>query len=338
MFGEAEGRVEYIPVNTYGRFRRLLSDDYDMLSRTTTHTMQRAVKEESTNAGFSFSIPYLYQGLKFAGKMPYVECADNLTVSTEACFGTRICAVDSTTHVSIIQDLMPNATLVSTVEEWQLQVNFAQGFCNVMAAEQFTLTEQLVRQLGYDGEYVIGNRLFSKEPLAIVTRDDDLEWSDFVNWVLQALLAAEEVGTSSRTSQRLPQTTVFGDQYAAMFQHAVGIVGNFGEIYRNNLEELSARPQPDQINSGDSGLIYAMPFGSLQTLGDGPTPGGALEAILARGHLRCGISRRLIFAQLDTSTQRWDGKHYSDFVLHNVQGAYCDIFLSYLPILFFSRV
>lgn len=44
IFGE-DGHVEYVPVSAFDRFRKLKEGDYDMLSRTTTHTMERQVLE-----------------------------------------------------------------------------------------------------------------------------------------------------------------------------------------------------------------------------------------------------------------------------------------------------
>jgi general L-amino acid transport system substrate-binding protein len=315
IFGE-DGHVDFFTVSAYDRFFNLLNDEYDMLARATTHTMQRQVFEARTEVGFSFSIQYLYNGLQFAGRMPYVECADNLTVAEELldgeqasiCEDTRICALDGTTHVDIITQLLPNAQLVSTVEPSHLQSNFVEGLCNVIAGGQFDLSEVLVRDLGYDEDYEFGVNIQSKEPLALVTRNDDPEWSDFVNWVLQALLAAEDEGISSRTSNIIPLTDVFGEAFQEAFRRSVRLVGNYGEIYRRHLEDLLPRPVPDRINSGDSGLIYSFPFGGLSALGPNPNPGGTLQAIIDRGHLRCGISRRVIFAQFDPSTQSWAGE------------------------------
>ena len=36
--------------------------------------------------------------------------------------------------------------------------------------------------------------MFTKEPLAIATHKSDREWSDVVNWVIQALIYGEEEG------------------------------------------------------------------------------------------------------------------------------------------------
>ena len=125
-----------------------------------------------------------------------VECADNLTVSEDPCLGTIICAQDGTTHVDIILSKIPDAQVISVVESEFLYSNFIQGSCNVIAGEQFEIAENLVIDRGYEGDYSYGLKVHSKEPLACVTRDDDPEWSDFVNWVLQALLVRRQIYVS----------------------------------------------------------------------------------------------------------------------------------------------
>jgi ABC-type amino acid transport substrate-binding protein len=184
------------------------------------------------------------------------------------------------------------------------------SFLSVIAGEQFDIAESIVRERGYVGEYAYGTKIHSKEPLAFVTRDDDPEWSDFVNWVLQALLGAEDEAITQRTANIIAPTTVFGETspFALAFRNAVREVGNYGEIYRRTLEVLLPRPIPDRINEGDSGLIYSYPFGAIDgVVAAGPALGSTLDEIRTRGFLKCGISRRVIFAQFDTASQTWDG-------------------------------
>ena len=64
------------------------------------------------------------------------------------------------------------------------------------------------------------------------------------------------------------------------FRNAVKDVGNYGEIYNRHLATLLPRPTPDSINRGNSGLIYAFPFSSLDGNGPTATRGGTLEKIL----------------------------------------------------------
>ena len=49
-------------------FERVSVHKIDVLAAGTTHTMQRQVYESYTKTGFSFSVPYVYEGLQLAGK------------------------------------------------------------------------------------------------------------------------------------------------------------------------------------------------------------------------------------------------------------------------------
>ena len=301
----------------FERFQALVDDEVDMLTCLTTHTMERQVLEATTGHGLSFTIPYLYDGLHFGGDPFFVQCADAFN-TTGACADTRICVLDSSTHQAAIISKAPNIGLFSAVSSAALFSSFKNGFCNVIAAEKISIAESVVRNQGYLDDYALGTKVHSKEPLAMVTRDDDPEWSDFVNWVLQGLLAAEEEGVTSRTANIISPTNVFGERFSRMFLNAVRIVGNYAEIYRRNLEPILPRPVPNYINNGTgtTGLIFSFPYGSLEPIGEGPTLNGTLETIRERGLLRCGISGLVIFAHFDDATQTWSGKEFCNHVCY----------------------
>eukprot|EP00934_Nitzschia_sp_Nitz4_P005117 Nitzschia sp. Nitz4//scaffold238_size30058//11696//14318//NITZ4_008000-RA/size30058-augustus-gene-0.16-mRNA-1//-1//CDS//3329543531//5107//frame0 len=313
IFGDAEDRVEYVLGTAYDRFDQLASGACDVMLRTTTHTMERATAEPTTGEGFAFSIPYLYNGLQFGGMPPYVHCADNLTVSEGDCFDTRICILDGTTHVDKTLELIPDVKLVSVVSSEYLYTSFLSGHCNVIAGEQFDIAESIVDEYGYDGEYELGAQIHSKEPLSMVTRNDDPLWSDYVNWVLETLISAENSYLGAESATLIPGTTVFdygvvGGTFAKVFQDIVATVGNYGDVYERTLESILPRPAPDKINRGNSGVMYAFPFGDLDSAEvTGLVPGGTLETIVNRGYLRCGINNRVIFALFDSATNTWDG-------------------------------
>ena len=268
--------------------------------------VSKSILQSATGAGFDFSIPYLYNGLQFAGKPPFVHCANNFTTAGD-CAETKICVLDGTTHQNDISSINSALSIVSTPSSIQLYRNFVDELCNVIAGEQFDIAETIIRAQGYLGDYELGSGIHSKEPLCLVTRDDDQQWSDFVNWIMTALVAAEDVGVSQRTAIALGRTEFFGPDFRDMFINAVKDVGNYGEVYRRHLEPILPRPEPDRINNGETGLIYSFPFGSVTPIGFGAVRGGTLEKILMRGRLRCGISRRSIFAEFDQITQSWSG-------------------------------
>jgi hypothetical protein len=181
----------------------------------------------------------------------------------------------------------------------------------VIVGDQFELTEFHVRANGYGGAYAIGTNTYSKEPLALATKDGDRRWADFVNWVLQGLIVAEERGYTQSDAFKgaFGKTNLFGDEYEDMFNYALREEGNYGEIYSRHLEPLIPRNAAvmNQINLGDSGLIYSMPFGLTDTTGPELIEGGTMATILDCGFLRCGISARAMFAETQASTKTWTG-------------------------------
>ncbi len=242
-----------------------------------------------------------------------MACAEALE-TTGNCANLTICVLDSTTDVSVLEALYPSfagTVLAPTTQD--LYFDFVQGVCNVIAGDQFALSEVLVRQAGYAGNYSAGLKQFSKEPLALVTRDDDVSWSVFVDWVVLALLTAEDQQVTQSVATNIAENpTALVDQSQLMFVNAIATVGNYAEMYQRSLEPVVPRAGANLLNNGSSPLIYSFPFGNISITGPGPISGGTLETITKRGFLRCGISVNTFFASYNYTTQQWTGLD-SDF-------------------------
>mmetsp|Transcript_7022 Transcript_7022/g.12481 ORF Transcript_7022/g.12481 Transcript_7022/m.12481 type:complete len:402 (-) Transcript_7022:250-1455(-) len=167
-------------------------------------------------------------------------------------------------------------------------------------------------RFGYDGPYAQGNKSFTREPLAIVTKDGDPEFRDLCNWVVVALLRAEVDGITMEMANNddnvfLAETTSWktdgdddGVRIETTLRNALSAVGNYGEMYARHLEAISPRIAVNKINDGNmTGLHYYHPFGEVGTVGPGPIEGGVIKGILRRGFLRCGIPPNTTF----TTTQ-----------------------------------
>jgi ABC-type amino acid transport substrate-binding protein len=266
------------------------------------------IVQPTAGAGLTFSVPYLYDGVSFAGVPKFVECADQRS-TTGNCTGLRICVQSNTTHVQVVESLFPDpsVTLVSPTTP-AFYSNFVLGYCNVLAGEQFDLAITNVRQAGYNGNYSFSSNLYSKEPIALVTRDDDVEWSDFVNWVFLALLTAETKTIFQTTAQATVNNPApIVDLAQLPFYAAVAEVGNYGEVYARYLQTIVPRAPANELNNGSTPLIYSFPFGNTSTLGPGPVVNGTLEKILKRGYLLCGTAETLFFANFNSTAQEWEG-------------------------------
>jgi len=298
IFGSQANTLELIDVPTFERFEMLQGGQIDVLARLTTHTMERDVYETTTSAGFTFSSPYLYSELVYGGVPFFTNCTDSKE-TTGNCTDLRICVLGGTTHAEVLANEFPD-NLVQSPSTTGLYRTFSNGLCNVLAGDPWAVAETAVRSNGYAGDYVLSSTVLASDPIALVTREGDPGWSDFVNWVLVGLQRAEErnVGISNPAVFNF-FTNIFGDAYRTMFIQAIAAVGNYGEIYERHLQDIVPRQPINQINApGSSGLLFAHPYGGnlVRSGVSRPTPGGTLQTVKARGLLRCGVKRQPGFA------------------------------------------
>ena len=123
--------------------------------------------------------------------------------------------------------------------------------------------------------------MYKRQPLGPLTRDNDSNFYDVVQWVVFGLIQAEESGiTSANVSAMAANPTdpgmarllgvAFGGGEIADFsfgvdptfiQNAIAAVGNYGEIYERHLTPLGLT-RSGSLNAlwTNGGLIYAPPF------------------------------------------------------------------------------
>ena len=116
------------------------------------------------------------------------------------------------------------------------------GTCNAICGDSADIAAESVAALGYNGTYEVGSTRHSKEPLAIVTREDDFQWTNFVRWITFATFYAEEQGITQATASEMPRCDLFGPLLRNMVIDAINAVGNHGETYARNVEALGTRP------------------------------------------------------------------------------------------------
>ena len=189
------------------RFLYLQNYSFDILASPTTHTMGRDVYEPSAidddmGAGFSFSVPFMYTGMAFGGIPEMVDCTEELDIFTGNCRELIICVSPGTSHNFILSEELfgSSVKVFATVDNIEYFVN---GTCNVLAKDQVSLSPQRLVESGYAGPYKIGKRIFSREPLALVTRDDDTEWTNIVNSVVQLMYTAEGMNITQQGAQEI---------------------------------------------------------------------------------------------------------------------------------------
>ncbi|CAB9525772.1 extracellular solute-binding protein [Seminavis robusta] len=296
-------RHEIVLTSQEANLQLLQNGTIDLLLSHVETGMQADVWESANNvnAGFTFSVPYVYTDLVYGGLPEYVACADDNMNARGNCSGLSICTNDKTAYFEAIASKLPESHLVKLNDTLGIVFGFVGGRCNVLPSENSGIMEWGLGLLGYKGEYVRGTVPFAKDVVTVATRDDDAEFSDFVNIILMGLFAAEQANITrdDDDSMALVQSArVLGNELA----HAVRAVGSYRDVYEQGVSPIMKREVWNLINNGTTGLLYALPFGKLSNDGPGPTPGGTLDRIWKRPDrkLHCGIRLgREGFADLD---------------------------------------
>ncbi|CAB9521145.1 extracellular solute-binding protein [Seminavis robusta] len=284
------GAVEFKKMPFGHLLRSLANGTVDIVLTHVAHTMERDVLWP-----FSFSIPFIYRGLQVAGNPFFVRCAEDGFRHLGECSGLQMCLAEGTTHFGIIRKYLPMRSIVLvTPSENSLLEGLIRGDCNVMAHHNLFLGEDYVRShvvngTHFTGDYVIGEKYYSREPFVAVTRKGDTEFTDFVNAILMCLMAAEQQNITQATAHLSPQTSVFGEEYKDMFRNAIAVGGNFGEVYQKHFGTTIPRSPLDSINNGATGLLYPHPFGHISNERGSLPLGPVFEEVLERGKLHCGI-------------------------------------------------
>lgn len=262
--------VSYVPLSNTERFTALQSGEIDVLSRTTTRTLNR-----DTALGLNFAPVMFYDGQGFMVR-------EELGVtSAQELNGATVCVSSGSTSELNVADFF-NATgmdyePVRFDRADEVLAAYDAGRCDVYTSDLSGLAaRRLVMQ--DPTEHVMLPETISKEPLAPAVRHGDDQWFDIVTWVVTALVGAEEMGVTTANMAEMGSTGSPGVQrllgtsedntgewmgldkdWAA---RAIAATGNYGEIYERHL----GMDTPLLIERGlnelytNGGIQYAMPI------------------------------------------------------------------------------
>lgn len=224
LFGTPD-KVEPVISNSKIRFQQLANKEVDIISQSVTYNMGRDVFESSSQSGFTFSIPYLHFGLGFAGVPEFVNCAEELENFFGNCRYVKVCVYPGSTQEQILEEILPGTTIqVSSPQEFATALE--EGRCNVASADMSSMSEKSLRKMGYTGPYVVGTKIFSREPYGLVTRQDDSEWSRLVNAVVEIFFIAESENITKSNAQDTLMLFEDDPQWVAT---AANIIAEFGK-------------------------------------------------------------------------------------------------------------
>ncbi|MEM7598709.1 MAG: amino acid ABC transporter substrate-binding protein [Pseudomonadota bacterium] len=259
---------QIVPLSWAQRFPALQSGDVDVVIKATGWTMGR-----DTELGLQFSLPYFFGGAQ-------VMVRKELGIETvEGLDGGTVCVAAGTTIERIVADHLKaeevEHEMVSFEKTAEVIGAYKAGRCDGYAAWGPSIAVLLANQFEDAGEHMILSDKLSAEPISAAMRSGDDEWVDVVNWMLAALLKAEEEGVTSANIDAMvadpPNPTVarllgvnpgMGERLGlreTWAREMIAEMGNFAEIYDRNLGEGSPYKLERGLNAlwSDGGVLYS---------------------------------------------------------------------------------
>ncbi|NES02567.1 MAG: amino acid ABC transporter substrate-binding protein [Okeania sp. SIO2F4] len=267
--------IRYRFLNTKERFEEISSGKIDVLSYTTTWTVERDV---SINVEFAPIVFYDGQGI-LVRENSEVKSLRDLN-------GKVICVETETTTKKNLEDEKKERNLTFKTRQLQDKRDvyrlYEAGECQAVTSDISQLAASL-NLLKNPDEHIILPEILSKEPLAPAVIDSDLQWVEIVRWIVFALIEAEELGINQNNLEQKKASTdpkiirFLGLEGTAdsigsrlglepdYTQRIIRHVGNYGEIYERNLGPNSSTPIKRGLNNlwnnpEEPGLIYSPPF------------------------------------------------------------------------------
>jgi general L-amino acid transport system substrate-binding protein len=260
-------KVKFVPTTTQNRFTALQSGEVDMLSRTTTWTLQR-----EGNLGLMFAWVNYYDGTGFLVKksagVASAKQMDGATICVQPGTSTELAIAD----FYRVNKMKFTPILIQDLSE--LQGAFLSGRCDAYSTDASALATFRFSQGPKAADLLLLPEIISKEPLGVMVRKGDDKWFDAVRWTFVAMLTAEEKEiTSANVDSHMTSTDpdvrrllgLEGELGKALGMDAkwaynvIKQVGNFGEMWDRNITPMGV---PRGINSlwTKGGLQYSPPM------------------------------------------------------------------------------
>lgn len=260
-------KVKFIPLSAQQRFTALQSGEVDILSRNTTQSLSR-----DTSLGFNFAPVMYYDGQAFIVKKT------SKAKSVKDLSGATICTQQGTTTEQNLASYFRKNKLklkIKVFESFEESTKtFVQGACDAYTSDKSGLA---IFNVKFNSGFRILPEIISKEPLAPAVRHGDDQWLDIVSWTVYALIAAEELGlTSKNIHKHLKSRDLNIRKFVGSTKgngKALGLgkswsyniikqVGNYGEIFDRNVGKNSTLKIVRGLNNlwTKGGLMYAPPM------------------------------------------------------------------------------
>lgn len=269
FLGDPE-RVEFVPLTTADRFDAVLTDQVDILLRNTSWTFARDA-----------SLPVSFAGTYYHDGQGFLVPADLGVTSVRELDGARVCVQPETTTALNLADYgeaygVSFQTVLVDTPAGGLDTYLA-GQCDAFTSDVSALAG-LRAALEERDQHAILADVISKEPLGPVVSSGDPDFVEAVEWILHALIAAEEFGVTAdavegaRVDPRTPEIARLLGEEGALGEalgldsdfavRAIAARGHYGEMFERNLGTQSELRLSRGLNAQwtEGGLMYAPPF------------------------------------------------------------------------------
>jgi general L-amino acid transport system substrate-binding protein len=269
ILGSSE-KANYVPVSWPQRFPALQSGNIDIIVNHTSWTLQR-----NSSLGFQFTLPYFFGGTQFM-----VKKSSNVTSATQL-NGATICVPAGTTTERITADYLTSKKVQFKMLPFEKTEDarsaYIGGRCDAIVGWGPTLSVFGVRRQNDKDPNVVLPEILTNEPVSAVVRQGDEKFLILVNFVIAALIEAEELGITSANIEKMKDDP--NPRIARLMGKLPGLgkgvglrdtwaydviknVGNYSEIFERNLGEKS----PYKLKRGltnlwnNGGVLYAPVF------------------------------------------------------------------------------
>lgn len=265
---ENADRVELVPIETNERFDALKDGRIDVLSRSTTWTMNREVELGLTFAGV----------LYFDGQ-GFMTRDDRGLVSAQQLSGSKVCVEAGTTTEKnmayFFKAQQVEAETISLPTREEMLKAYAEGTCDAYSGDRSALFSDRA-SFAEPAMHTILPEVISKEPLGPAVAGGDEEWAAIVRWTLAGLINAEEVGLDRKSAAQdaslddeakrlIEGAGVSGEKLRlgkSWLREAVSAVGNYGEMFEANVGRESPLGMERGLNAlwKRGGILIAPPM------------------------------------------------------------------------------
>lgn len=265
---EDADKVELVPIETNERFDALKDGRIDVLSRSTTWTMNREV-----DLGLTFAGVLYFDGQGFMTR------DDRGLVSAQQLSGSKVCVEAGTTTEKnmayFFKAHQVEAQTISLPTREETLKAYAEGTCDTYSGDRSALFSDRA-SFAEPAMHTILPEVISKEPLGPAVAGGDEEWAAIVRWSLAGLINAEEVGLDRKSAA---QDGPLGDEAKRLvdgagasgeklrlgkswLRGAVAAVGNYGEMFEANVGRESPLGMERGLNAlwKRGGILIAPPM------------------------------------------------------------------------------